>query len=174
MLERGLLQVYIGDGKGKTTAAVGQAVRARGAGLAVCFVQFVKGGPESSELSQLRQLGIEVIRPATATTGLLRSGPTDEDYRAAQVAWDAAAQAITTGAWDLVVLDELHAALHYHLLPLEPVLQTLQSRPATVEVVTTGRQAPAALREMAELITEMVLHKHPYQAGIAARKGIEY
>lgn len=173
-LERGLLQVYTGDGKGKTTAAVGQAVRARGAGLRVCFIQFVKGGEPSSELAMLQALGVEVVRPATATTGLLRNGVTTEDRHAAQTAWEATAQAVSSGDWNLVVLDELHAALRYNLVELPAVLTILSQRPAHVEVLTTGRRAPEALCEMADLVTEMVAQKHPFQAGIGARKGIEY
>jgi len=96
----GLVQVYTGDGKGKTTACVGLAVRAAGAGLRVVFVQFVKGGRRSSELAMLEQLGVRVERPAEASTGLLAPGGiTDEDRRAAREAWDLAAEAIASGAY---------------------------------------------------------------------------
>ena len=173
-LKHGLLQIYTGDGKGKTTAAVGQAVRARGAGLAVCFVQFIKGGPQSSELAVMQSLGIEVMRPADADTGLLRKGLTAEDRRAARATWDHAAAAIAGGAWDIVLCDELNVALHYQLVDLSAVLEALAHRPAHVEVIITGRNAPVMLRDAADLITEMTLVKHPFTAGIPARKGIEY
>ena len=173
-LKQGLIQVYTGNGKGKTTAAIGQALRARGAGLSVCFVQFIKGGKASSELEPLRALGIQVIRPANVPTGLLRNGVTDEDRRAARDGWDQAKRAIGSGDWDLIVMDELHAALHHGLLETEPVLQTLANRPAHVEIVTTGRRAPAALCAMADLVTEMFMQKHPFSRGVRARRGIEF
>ena len=106
----GLLQVYTGDGKGKTTAAAGLALRASGAGLSVVFVQFVKGGTESSELAPLRAAGVDVVRPAVARSGLLRGAATQEDRAAAAAAWAAARAALTDPDCDLVVLDELHAA----------------------------------------------------------------
>ena len=141
-LSRGLLQVYTGDGKGKTTAATGQALRARGAGLAVIFVQFVKGGRESSELAPLRAAGVRVARPAVVRSGLLRGAPTTEDRAAAVAAWSAARAALTDQSCDLVVLDELHAALRHELVELGEVLAALAARPAHQEVVTTGRGAP--------------------------------
>ncbi len=114
----GLLQVYTGDGKGKTTAAAGLALRARGAGLSVVFVQFVKGGRESSELAPLRASGVRVERPAVARSGLLRGEVTPEDRAAAAAAWAAARAALSDDACDLVVLDELHAALRHGLVEL--------------------------------------------------------
>lgn len=174
MLTPGIIQVYTGDGKGKTTAAVGQAVRALGAGLRVCFIQFVKGGPPSGELRVLSELGIEVIRPAVASTGLLGAGITEEDRHAALTAWSTAADTLATGAWDVVVLDELNIALKYGLVDLPAVLQALAARPSHVEVVITGRGLPSALRDAADLVTEMIEDKHPYSIGIAARKGIEF
>ncbi|MHB0934772.1 MAG: cob(I)yrinic acid a,c-diamide adenosyltransferase [Armatimonadota bacterium] len=172
-LDHGLLQVYTGDGKGKTTAAVGQAVRARGAGLRVCFIQFVKGGTPSSELEPLRALGVEVVRTATAPTGLLRRRPTEEDRAAARQSWEVAAEAVTSGAWDVIVLDELHAALRHDLLDVSAVVETIAARPSHVEVITTGRRAPEVLCAAADLVTEMRLEKHPFQAGMPARRGIE-
>jgi len=170
----GRIQVYTGEGKGKTTAGVGLCVRAIGAGLRVLFVQFVKGGPRSSELDVLEKAGVRVVRPARAWTGLLGSGPTDEDYRAVGEAWEAARGAITTGDYDVVVLDEVNVALAYGLLEWPPVREALEARPMHVEVVLTGRGAPSELAEMADLVTEMVPRKHYYDAGVIARLGIEY
>lgn len=141
-LRRGILQLYTGDGKGKTTAAVGLALRARGAGLAVTFIQFVKGGRESSELAPLRAAGVRVVRPASARTGLLRDGVTPGDRAAAAAAWAAARAALSDPALDVVVLDELHAALRYGLVEIDEVLAALEARPAHQEVVATGRGAP--------------------------------
>jgi len=173
-LERGLVQVYTGDGKGKTTAAVGLAARAIGAGLRVAFVQFVKGGERSSELGVLERLGAVVVRPAEAPTGLLGDGLTEEDFRAAREAWAWAEPAIAGGTYDLVVLDEINVAMAYNLIAEDCVLTALSTRPAHVEIVLTGRGASEALVAHADLVTEMRARKHPFDAGIAARKGIEY
>lgn len=168
----GLLQVYTGDGKGKTTAAAGQALRARGAGLTVVFIQFVKGGPESSELAPLRAAGVDVVRPAVTRSGLLRGAATQEDRAAAAAAWAAARAALTDPDCDLVVLDELHAAVRHRLVALEEVLTALAARPAHQEVVTTGRGAPEELLATADLVTEMQPVRHPYP-DVHARRGIE-
>ena len=171
-LSRGLLQVYTGDGKGKTTAATGQALRARGAGLAVIFVQFVKGGRESSELAPLRAAGVRVVRPAVEPSGLLGGAPTAEDRAAAIAAWAAARGALNDPSCDLVVFDELHAALRHGLVELGEVLAALAARPAHQEVVTTGRGAPEGLLAVADLITSMTPVRHPYP-DIPARRGVE-
>jgi cob(I)alamin adenosyltransferase len=171
-LRRGLLQVYTGDGKGKTTAAAGLTLRALGAGLSVTLVQFVKGGRESSELAPLRAAGARVVRPAAAPTGLLRGAATEEDRAATAAAWAAARAALADPAVDLVVLDELHAALRSELVPLPEVLDALAVRPSTQEVVTTGRGAPEALLAAADLITEMGAVRHPYPT-VTARRGID-
>lgn len=170
----GLLEVYTGDGKGKTTAAVGLAVRARGAGLRVLFVQFVKGGERSSELAMLEQLGIAVERPARESTGLLAGGATDEDRRAAEEALSLAERAIAGGEHDVVVLDEACVAAAYGLIDEKRLLKAIAARPVHVEVVLTGRGASAAILEAADLVTEMRSHKHPFERGVAARKGIEF
>lgn len=170
----GRVQVYTGDGKGKTTAAVGLCVRAAGAGLRAAFVQFVKGGRRSSELDALERLGVVVTRPAVASTGLLAAGPTAEDRVASAAAWRVAADAIASGVYDLVVLDECDIALAAGLLDLAPVIAALRERPTHVEVVFTGRGAPAALLAEADLVTEMRPVKHYFAAGVKARLGIEY
>lgn len=173
-IDRGLVQVYTGDGKGKTTAAVGLAVRAVGAGLSVAFVQFVKGGARSSELAVLEGLGVRVERPALRSTGLLDSGLTDEDRRAAAEAWEIARELIASAEHQVVILDEINVAMRYELVPEAEVLATIADRFPAIEVVLTGRGAPDALVEMADLVTEMVPRKHPFDRGIPARLGIEY
>ncbi|MGI5939989.1 MAG: precorrin-6A reductase [Thermoleophilia bacterium] len=172
-LSRGLLQVYTGEGKGKTTAAVGLALRARGQELTVAMVQFLKGGTESGELAGLRLAGVHVVRPASRSTGLLCGAAHSEDKRGVVQAWNSAHELMFSGDWDLVILDELNVALHYGLLDIVSVLSTLQERPAHVEVVATGRYAPDELCAAADLVTQMVAHKHPYP-DIWARRGIEY
>jgi len=171
-LRRGLLQVYTGDGKGKTTAAVGLALRARGAGLAVTFIQFVKGGRESSELPPLRAAGVRVVRPAVARSGLLRGAATAADHAAATAAWEAARTALCDPSCDLLVLDELHAALRHELLPCGEVLAAIASRQSRQEVVTSGRDAPDDLLALADLVTVMQPARHPYP-DVSAREGIE-
>lgn len=173
-LEHGLIQVYTGEGKGKTTAATGLAVRAAGRGLAVCFVQFVKGGEPSGELAMLEKIGVEVVRPAEKSSGLMVGEITQEDRDAAAEAWQVASRAIGSGEWDLVVLDELNIALHYGLVDEEKVVEGLVARPEHVEVVCTGRSAPPALVAVADLVTEMRVVKHPFTQGVEARRGIEY
>jgi cob(I)alamin adenosyltransferase len=170
----GLVQVYTGDGKGKTTAGTGLAVRARGAGFDVAFVQFIKGGRRSGELAMLEQLGVDVSRPAEVSTGLLGAGLNDEDRRAATEAWTIAAEAIGSGRYDVVVLDEACVALAYELVDEAALLDALAERPTHVEVVLTGRGATPALIEAADLVTEMRLVKHPYDRGVPARRGIEF
>jgi precorrin-6A/cobalt-precorrin-6A reductase len=172
-LPRGLLQLYVGDGKGKTTAAVGLALRARGAGLRVVFVQFVKGGRESSELAALRAAGVEVVRPAVARSGVLRGAPSGDDRAAAAAAWAAAARALGGDDCDLLVLDELHAALRHDLVSLPDVLAGLAARSPHLEVVATGRGAARELLDAADLITEMQAVRHVYPA-VAARRGVEF
>jgi cob(I)alamin adenosyltransferase len=166
--------VYTGDGKGKTTAAVGLAVRAVGAGLDVAFVQFVKGGARSSELAVLEGLGVRVERPAERSTGLLGAGLNDEDRRAAAEAWEIAKEIIASAAYGVVILDEINVAMRYGLVAEADVLAAIDARFPAMEVVLTGRGASAALIERADLVTEMVPLKHPFDAGIPARRGIEY
>lgn len=173
-IERGLIQVYTGDGKGKTTASVGLAVRAVGSGMRVAFIQFVKGGVRSGELAMLEKLGVRVERPAERSTGLLGSGIHDEDHAAADAAWALAKDVLASGEYDLVVMDELDIAMRYGLVDTDDVIAVLDARPPALEVVITGRGAPAEIVERADLVTEMVPVKHPFDRGVPARKGIEF
>ncbi len=171
-----LIQVYTGDGKGKTTAALGQAWRALGAGLRVCFVQFIKGAVPSAEHKLADRFGDSFILRTFASHSsptIFGGEPSDQDRRAAADAWRFAAETITSGDYDLVVLDEINNALHLGLLDVAAVLDVLASRPSRVEVICTGRNAPGPLLEVADLVTEMREIKHPYHTGTPARKGIE-
>ncbi|MCL2504462.1 MAG: precorrin-6A/cobalt-precorrin-6A reductase, partial [Coriobacteriia bacterium] len=169
----GLVHVYTGTGKGKTSAGVGLAVRGAGARLKVAFVQFVKGGSESSELASLRQLGVQVIRPAEEPTGLLAHGITDADRAAAAAALTAARSALA-GAFDLVVLDEACVAADKGLLTAAELVQAVSERAVHTEAALTGRGAPPELLAIADYVTDMRLVAHPYYRGVGARKGIEY
>lgn len=169
----GLVHVYTGDGKGKTTASVGLAVRAVGAGLHVAFVQFVKGGAESSELGALRRLGVRVERPALHSSGLMRGGATQADRDAAARAV-AIATEVLGGEYDLVVLDEACVAARKGLVDPGELAQAIRARAPHVEVALTGRGAVPELLELADYITELEARRHPLERGIPARKGVEY
>ncbi len=177
-LVKGIVQVYTGPGKGKTTAALGLAWRAAGAGLRVAFFQFLKGGMETAELNMLARFGPQVwlkrFAPATTPFSLGQGPPSGEDRRNVRQAWETARAAMLSGQWDVVVLDEINNVLHYGLLDVRELLAALRERPEHVEVVCTGRGAPRELVEAADLVTEMLMLKHPYEHGLQARKGIEF
>ncbi len=169
-MEHGYLHVYTGDGKGKTTAALGLVIRAFGAGLSVHVVQFIKS-MEYHELRILRGLGVPVDQFGR---GCFISGePRSEDKEMAARGLAFVRELMARDSLDLLVLDEVNVALSLGLLPVEDVLAALRNRPAGLEVVCTGRGAPPQLVESADLVTEMLNCKHYYDAGIAARDGIE-
>jgi len=173
-LERGLIQVYTGDGKGKTTCALGLALRAVGQGFKVYLVQFMKGR-DTGEARAAAKLSPELTLRYFGRPGLVNlKSPAREDLDLVQEAWNLAREIIASGDWDLVVLDEINLALAYGLIPLQEALEALRRRPAWVEVVLTGRQAPPELVELADLVTEMRGIKHYFTAGVKARRGIEW
>ena len=173
-LERGLIQVYTGDGKGKTTAALGLALRAVGRGLKVCIVQFIKGGGQYGE-----HLAAELLSPLltihqTGRDGwIFRDRLDPEDIRIAREALELARACLTGGEYDLVILDEINGAVWFGLIPLEAVLDLLPAKPLAVELVLTGRSADERVIAAADLVTEMREIKHYYQQGVQARIGIE-
>ena len=168
-----MLHVYTGDGKGKTTAAFGLASRARGSGLDVCIVQFMKG-TLSSEIKSARSLGIDVYQFGRDTL-VDRNNPHPDDLLAAQEGLEFTREAIKKETYDLMILDEVNVAIDFNLLLMEDILELVIARPATMEMVLTGRNARAELINLADYVTEMKEVKHPYHAsGIPARKGIEY
>jgi cob(I)alamin adenosyltransferase len=169
----GLLVVYTGHGKGKTTAALGMVFRALGRGLRVTVVQFIKGKWKTGERVFAERLP-ELCFLVMGLGFTWESDDISRDKAAARAAWAEARQAISSGERDLVVLDELTYAFHYGFLTLDEVLETLRSRPAGVHVVITGRDAPEALIELADLVTEMKLVKHPFQRGEKARLGVDF
>lgn len=174
MDSKGLLIVFTGNGKGKTTAALGMSMRAAGHGMKVLVLQFIKGTWAYGELESFKKLEQVEIRP-------LGSGFTwkkenlDEDRRLAAAGWELAAAEISRGDTPVVVLDELNVVLSYGLLPLQPVLDVLRNRRSDVHVVVTGRNAPAELLDLADLVTEMREVKHPFHTkGLKAQKGVEF
>lgn len=172
--EKGCIQVYTGNGKGKTTAALGLGLRATGHGHRVLMIQFMKGWETYGELTAVKNLpGFEIIQ-AGLPNFVCKEGPKEEDKIQARRGLDKARQAILEGQYDLVILDEINVALDYGLVPLEEVLELLRNKPAHLELVLTGRYAPPEIIAAADLVTEMTLHKHPYYQGVPAREGIEY
>lgn len=172
--EKGLIQVYTGDGKGKTTAALGLALRAAGRGAKIAFVQFMKGSPIYGEITTLSQLpNVTHIRTGRAQC-IFRGSETEEDFAEARRGLEAAAEFMSSGEYDLVVLDEINVATDFGLLSAADVVEALDKKAEATEVVLTGRNAPEAFIEKASLVTEMREIKHYYRDGVTARAGIEY
>jgi cob(I)alamin adenosyltransferase len=172
--EKGYLIIFTGNGKGKTTAALGMAMRAAGHGMRTLILQFIKGTWAYGELQSFEKIEEIEIKP-------LGSGFTwkkkdlDEDRRLAEAGWEEAVSEIERGYYDMIVLDELNVVLSYGLLSREAVLQAFQNRPPGPHIVVTGRNAPDELIEIADLVTEMKEIKHPFgDQELKARKGIEF
>jgi cob(I)alamin adenosyltransferase len=171
-MDRGYVQVYTGDGKGKTTAALGVALRAAGHGLKTYIAQFMKG-QRYGELEALRGIPLVTIEQFGGTTYLRRKDVTPEDAARAERGLASAMEAMLSGLYDIVVLDELNVAMWFGLLPTHAVLAFLDRRPPQVELILTGRRAAVEIVERADLVTEMQQVKHYYERGIPARDGIE-
>ena len=191
MLERGLIQVYTGDGKGKTTAALGLALRAVGHGLQVKIIQFSKGSGYTGELFAAPRLSpnLEIYQFGWGCplSGLIRSGQMkcnkcgecfrknrDPELNFASKALDFAWQCIQKGGVDLLILDEISHPLRRKLISMKEVDEFLQAKPEKLELVLTGRGMPAEILEYADLITEMREVRHPFQKGVESRRGIDF
>jgi cob(I)alamin adenosyltransferase len=175
--QKGLLIVYTGPGKGKTTCALGTAFRAVGQGLRVLMVQFIKGSWHYGELDSAKMLGDDKIEIRPMGRGFVKVGGAEtdpEDVRAAEAAWEFAWQQIQSEKYDLVVLDEINYVISYKMLDAEKVVAALAKKPERVHVICTGRNAHPKLVELADLVTEMKEVKHPYTKGILAQRGIDY
>ncbi|HUL38895.1 MAG TPA: cob(I)yrinic acid a,c-diamide adenosyltransferase [Methanomassiliicoccales archaeon] len=169
----GLVHVYTGDGKGKTTAALGLAMRASGNGLKVLMIQFMKTPDAYAEQWAHKSLpGLE-IRPMGLDCLIDKEEPRPEDIEKAQEGLRQAMEAMASGEWDMVILDEVNVAVRWGLVKEGQVLDAVRGRAKGVEVVLTGRYAPAAFIEEADLVTEMRNLKHYYDRGVLARDGIE-
>jgi len=173
-LRRGCVQVFTGEGRGKTTAALGTVLRASGHGMKVCVVVFMKGDYPYGEWESLAKLPNITVSTFgfREFTDLANIKP--EEIEQARQALDTACEAVLSGSYDLVVLDEVHVAVSYKLIELDEVLKLVAGRPSNVELILTGRYADARLIEQADLVTECMKIKHPYDAGITSREGIEY
>lgn len=173
-MEKGLIQIYTGNGKGKTTAALGLAFRAAGHGLKTLMIQFMKGNIQYGELESAKRLApLLMIQQMGRETFVSRTNPDPVDIEWAQKGLAMAKEAILSRAYDIVILDEINVAVDYGLIPISEILQLLDSKPESVELILTGRNAHPELIQRADLVTEMVERKHYYQKGVKAREGIE-
>jgi cob(I)alamin adenosyltransferase len=173
-MEKGLIQVYTGNGKGKTTAALGLALRAIGHGMKVLIIQFMKGktGYGEQEAAERYAPNLTIIR-AGREAFVSKSSPDPLDVKLAQEGFSIAKKAVQNKEHDIIILDEINMAIDYGLLPLSDLLNLIDSKPETIELILTGRNAHLKVLEKADLVTEMVERKHYYKRGIPARKGIE-
>jgi cob(I)alamin adenosyltransferase len=175
-IRRGLIIVNTGPGKGKTTAAMGTALRAVGQGMRVLMLQFLKGSWHYGELDAVKAFGDKFVMKQLGR-GFVKVGgaePDPEDLKAVEDAWKQSEQAILGGEWDLVVLDEINYAISYKMLDAERVVDVLKRKPEMVHVILTGRNAHPAIVELADTVTEMRQVKHAYEKGVMAQRGIEY
>jgi cob(I)alamin adenosyltransferase len=174
---RGLLIVYTGAGKGKTTCALGTAFRAVGQGLRVLMIQFIKGSWHYGELDAAALLGNEKMEIRPMGRGFVKVGGAEtdpEDVRLCEEAWEYGCAQMQSGRYDLVVFDEINYVTSYHMLDAKKVVAAFAARPAHVHVICTGRNAHPLLVEAADLVTEMREIKHPYTKGVLAQRGIDY
>jgi len=173
-LEKGLVQVYTGDGKGKSSAAFGLALRAIGRGLKVYIIQFIKGGFDYGELYIVDKLPNLTLRAFGRGKFVTEKPPAKVDIESAEEALALAEKVVKSGEYDIVILDEINVALNLNLIKTEKVVKLMKDKPKHVELILTGRYAPDEITEVADLVTEMREVKHPYNKGFQARKGIEY
>lgn len=177
-MKRGLVQIYTGEGKGKTSAAIGQAIRARGRGLRILFVQFLKGKEGSGEISLLEDVGIKVICKGEKDKWFFPDRLKEEEKTKIRLEWahflDEIDRQVKAEKYDLVILDEINVALYYGLIDKKRVIDFIRRKPTSLEVILTGRHASPELIELAHLVSEIKSIKHPFNQGIKARRGIEY
>lgn len=173
-MRKGLVIVLTGDGKGKTTAALGTALRAYGHGMYVSVIQFIKGRTDTGEARAAERLRPE-LEFITAGKGFVNTSSDMKIHmKAAQSAFEMARQRVVSGFWDVVILDEINNAVKLGLLDIEDVLGLIKLKPARLHLILTGRDAHPSLISAADLVTEMRSIKHPYDSGIKAQEGIDY
>ena len=171
--ERGLIMVYTGPGKGKTTAAVGQALRALGHGYRVYMIHFMKGR-DYGEFLSLENFSSATVVKAGRDEFVKRGDPDPVDLELAKRGFAHVSEALKSGKYDIVVMDEINVAMDFGLIPVQDVVKLLKSKPSGIDVILTGRNAPAEIIDVADLASEVKEIKHHYQAGVNSRKGIEY
>ena len=172
--EKGLLIVYTGAGKGKTTAALGMAIRCLGHGMNVAVVQFIKGAIDTAEERILKNFGSQVMFLRMGEGYTWETQDRERDGQVAQEAWMEVEKIMQDPVFGMVILDELNIAIHHDYVSLEQVLKAVVQRPPMLHVVITGRGAKPELIEAADLVSEMKMIKHPFRKGIKAQKGIEF
>jgi len=172
-LEKGFIHVYTGNGKGKTTAAIGLGVRATGEGLKVYMIQFMKGR-RYSEIDALENIPNFTVVQYGRDEFVLKENPEQIDIDLARKGFEQARKIINKGEHDVVILDEINVAVDYNLIPLHDVLQLLEEKTKKVELILTGRYASPEVVKQADLVSEILEIKHPYQNGIESRKGIDW
>lgn len=175
MERKGLVIVHTGDGKGKTTAALGLALRAVGQGLTVSMIQFIKGSWKYGELEAPKFLpGFEIKPMGRGFVGIGGKAPDPEDVKLALETFEAGKNIVNSGTRDVVILDEVNCAVSLGLVPVEAVLELIAKKPPEVHLILTGRGASREVIDAADLVTEMREIKHPYKTGVKAQKGIEF
>lgn len=172
--DKGMIQIYTGDGKGKTTAAIGQAVRAMGRGLSVYMIQFMKGNTEYGELKLLERLSEMKIKQFGRPDFVKPREPEPVDIEMAESALSHAEEILKSGDYDIVILDEACIAAGWGLIRPGELEKILKERAPHVEVILTGRACPPEIMKLGDLVTEMKEIRHYYKKGIPARQGIEY
>jgi len=171
---KGLVQIYTGDGKGKTTAAFGQALRAVGQGYRVCVIQFMKGRKYGECLAAERHLPNLTVILSGLDSFVMRENPAPVDIELARQGLETARKAITSGDYDMVILDEINVAADFKLLPISAVVELVKAKPAAIDLILTGRSAPPEFIALADTVSEVREVRHHYRAGIKERAGIEY
>lgn len=172
-MRKGLILINIGEGKGKTTSALGTAIRANGSGLKVCIIQFMKGSLKAGERDVINKLSdIEIHAMGSGFSWAKESW--DEDRALAPKAWEKSKEVIYSGDFDLVVLDEINYALSYGLLEINEVIESLKNKPQHIHLFLTGRGTKKEIIDLADMVTEMKEIKHHFRNGVKAQKGIEF
>ncbi len=177
MSEKGLVIVYTGGGKGKTSAALGLVLRAVGYNHKVCMIQFVKGSWHYGELDSAKRLApeFEMITAGKGFVGILDDkSPREDHVKAANDTLEISKEKIMSGKFDVVILDEINYALQLELLNLNDIIDLIKSKPSELDLVLTGNHAAKEVIELADLVTEMKEIKHPFKSGIKAKKGIDF
>lgn len=172
--EKGLLIVHTGSGKGKTTAALGMAMRCLGHGMKVGVVQFIKGAIDTAEERILKHFGEQMVFLRLGEGYTWETQNRERDIKVAQKAWLEAERLLRSPEFGMVILDELNIAIHHGYVELDQVLQAVRQRPSMLHVVITGRGARPELIDAADLVSEMKMVKHPFRKGVKAQKGVEF
>ena len=172
-LEKGYIHIYTGPGKGKTTAALGLGLRAAGAGFKVHMFQFMKGR-RYSELDAVENLQNFTYSQHGRDEFVSKENPNKIDIDLAKKGFEKVKETVNNGKYDIIILDEINVAVDYGLIPINDVLKLIENKPEKLELILTGRDAHPELVKVADLVTEMLEIKHPYQSGVTARKGIDF